>query len=418
MLHDHYNRTVACGYGAGLQPENLMIQFVSVSCKLKVSRPQAAKLDATLEAFGQALNWVNQNTPEKVTSAVKLQFLCYREIRSRFGLSSNLAVQVCRRVAGARKAARDLMVKEFKRRFVAYDVHLFSFREKDWTVSLTTLAGRERFELSIGNYQRKMLAGSHPRSATLVKRKDGSYYIQICVKKQVPKQQDTDKVIGVDLGLTDIAYTSEGDKWDGQQLSRVREHHFRLRAALQRKASKGTRSSRRRCRQLLQRLSGKERRFQTWVNHRISKAIVSRAKATNSAIALEDLTGIRERVNHQIRSKAERRRINTWAFYQLRQFLEYKARVAGIPLILVSPAYTSQTCHRCLHIHPDPARSYRNGKSFKCGHCGWEGDADFNGANVIALLGAVANQPRGPGLFCSLVEQNRLRATESPPCTA
>ncbi len=222
----------------------------------------------------------------------------------------------------------------------------------------------------------------------------------------------------MDLGRTDIAHTSEGDHWNGQQLSRVRERYSRLRAVLQRKASKGTRSSRRRCRQLLQRLSGKERRFQAWVNHRISKAIVSRAKTTNSAIALEDLTGIRERVNQQPRSKTERRRANSWAFYQLRQFLEYKARVAGVSLVLVPPAYTSQTCHKCLHIHPDPAQSYRSGKSFKCGHCGWEGDADLNGANVIALLGAVVNQPRGPGLFCSLVEQNRLRATESPLRTA
>ncbi|MFS8799598.1 RNA-guided endonuclease TnpB family protein, partial [Synechococcus sp. R60.3] len=156
----------------------------------------------------------------------------------------------------------------------------------------------------------------------------------------------------------------------------------------------------------------------TWVNHRISKAIVSRAKATNSALALEDLTGIRERVNQQPRSKAERRRANSWAFYQLRQFLEYKALRAGVALILVPPAYTSQTCHRCLHIHPDPAQSYRSGKQFKCGHCGWEGDADLNGANVIALLGAVVNQPRGSGLFCSLVEHNRLRATESPRYTA
>ncbi|WP_414407772.1 RNA-guided endonuclease TnpB family protein [Synechococcus sp. R55.7] len=134
----------------------------------------------------------------------------------------------------------------------------------------------------------------------------------------------------------------------------------------------------------------------------MSKAIVSRAKATNSAIALEDLTGIRERINQQPRSKAERRRANSWAFYQLRQFLEYKALRAGVALILVPPAYTSQTCHRCLHIHPDPAQSYRSGKSFKCGHCGWEGDADWNGANMIAKLGAAVNQPRGPWLACQL----------------
>jgi putative transposase len=406
----------------------LMSQVLTISCKLKVSQSQAAKLDATLEAFGQALNWVNQNTPEKVANAVKLQSLCYREIRARFDLSSNLAQQVCRRLAGARKVAqqKNRPVKTFKGGFATYDARIFSFREKDWTVSLTTVEGRERFELAIGRYQRERLAGSNPKSATLVKRKDGSYSIQICVEAEPSPPQRTGRVLGVDLGRTDIAHTSDGDNWNGQQLNRVRDHYSRLRAVLQRKASKGTRSSRRRCRQLLQRLSGKERRFQsrqrcvakTWVNHRISKAIVSRAKATNSAIALEDLTGIRERVNQQPRSKAERRRANSWAFYQLRQFLEYKARAAGVSLILVPPAYTSQTCHRCLHIHPEQGKSYRSGKSFKCGHCGWEGDADLNGANVIALLGAVVNQPRGSGLFCSLVEQSRLRATESPLRTA
>ena len=389
-----------------------MTQVLTVSCKLKVSQSQAAKLDATLDAFVQALNWVNQNTPEKVTNAVKLQSLCYREIRARFGLSSNLAQQVCRRLAGARKVARqkNRPVKAFKGGFATYDARIFSFREKDWTVSLTTVGGRERFELVIGRYQREQLAGSNPKSATLVKRKDGSYSIQICVEAEPSPPQRTGRVLGVDLGRTDIAHTSEGGNWNGQQLNKVRDHHSRLKAVLQRKASEGTRSSRRRCRQLLQRLSGKERRFQsrqrcvakTWVNHRISKAIVSRAKATNSAIALEDLTGIRKRVNQQPRSKAERRRANSWAFYQLRQFLEYKARAAGVSLILVPPAYTSQTCHKCLHIHPDPAQSYRSGKSFKCGHCGWEGDADWNGANMIAKLGAVVNQPRGPWLACQL----------------
>jgi putative transposase len=390
-----------------------MTQVLTVSCKLKVSQSQAAKLDATLEAFGQALNWVNQNTPEKVANAVKLQSLCYREIRARFGLSSNLAQQVCRRLAGARKVAqqKNRPVKALSLRdanankggFATYDARIFSFREKDWTVSLTTVEGRERFELAIGRYQRERLAGSNPKSATLVKRKDGSYSIQICVEAEPSPPQRTGRVLGVDLGRTDIAHTSEEDNWNGQQLNRIRDHYSKLRAALQRKASKGTRSSRRRCRQLLQRLSGKERRFQsrqrcvakTWVNHRISKAIVSRAKTTNSAIALEDLTGIRKRVNQQPRSKAERRRTNNWAFYQLRMFVVYKAAIAGVPVVLVPPAYTSQTCHKCLHIHPDPAQSYRSGKKFKCGHCGWEGDADLNGANVIALLGAAVNQPRG-----------------------
>ncbi|MFS8856377.1 transposase, partial [Synechococcus sp. H55.2] len=204
-----------------------MTQVLTISCKLKVSASQAVKLEATLSAFAQALNWVNQNTPEKVVNAVKLQSLCYRAIRTRFGLSSNLAQQVCRRLAAARKAAqqKNRPVKAFKGGFVTYDARIFSFREKDWTVSLTTVEGRERFELDVGSYQRGMLAGSHPKAATLIKRKDGSYYIQICVEHDPPEPQDTTEAIGVDLGRRDIAHTSEGENWNGQQLNQVRDHY-------------------------------------------------------------------------------------------------------------------------------------------------------------------------------------------------
>ncbi len=422
-----------------------MTQVLTISCKLKVSvrvsgtesLSQAAKLDATLDAFVQALlapagrrpYWVNQNTPEKIVNAVKLQSLCYYEIRAHFGLSSNLAQQVCRRVAGARKVAKqkNRPVKAFKAGFVTYDARIFSFREKDWTVSLTIVEGRERFELAkglrpadaSGNYQRGVLSGSSPKSATLVKRKDGSYYIQICVEYEPPQPQDREKMLGVDLGRTDIAHTkdsvpltrSEGRHWDGQDITKVRDHFASLRAKLQHKASKGTRSGRRRCRQVLQRLSGRERRFQAWVNHNISKRIVDTAKSLSASIAIEDLSGIRERTNQQPRSKTERRRSNSWAFYQLRLFLTYKCLKEGVKLILVNPAYTSQTCHRCYHIHPVRGESYRSGKKFVCGHCGWQGDADLNGAKNIATLGRLVNSPGGTGWTCSLAERIRSRAT-------
>ena len=290
----------------------------------------------------------------------------------------------------------------FKGGFITYDARIFSFREKDWTVSLTTVDGRKRFDLAIGNYQRGMLKGSAPKSATLVKRQDGSYYIQICLESESPASQNGNAVLGVDLGRTDIAHTSEGQHWDGQDITKVRDHFANLRAKLQRKASKGTRSCRRRCRQLLQRLSGRERRFQSWINHNVSKRIVETAKALCASIALEDLTGIRERTNQQPRSKTERRRSNSWAFYQLRLFIGYKALRSGVKVVLVDPRYTSQTCYQCLHIHPDPDKSYRSGKQFKCGHCGWQGDADFNGAKVIAAIGASVNRPGGPWLSCQI----------------
>jgi IS605 OrfB family transposase len=141
----------------------------------------------------------------------------------------------------------------------------------------------------------------------------------------------------------------------------------------------------------LKRLSGRQKRFQKWVNHHISSAIIEQAKQTKSLIAMENLTGIREITNKKLRSQKERRRSNSWAFYQLRLFLEYKAIKEGVEIVAIPPAYTSQTCHRCKHI------GIRTNKHFSCPNpdCGWEGDADFNGAQMIRLWGCTVNQPRG-----------------------
>nr|WP_226585142.1 transposase [Microseira wollei] len=75
-------------------------------------------------------------------------------------------------------------------------------------------------------------------------------------------------------------------------------------------------------------------------------------------------------------------------------------------VVTVPPAYTSQTCHCCLHI------GIRTQKRFKCGNkaCGWIGDADENGSKMIALLGLSVNQPGGSKLLsCNI----NFRATES-----
>lgn len=214
------------------------------------------------------------------------------------------------------------------------------------------------------------------------------------------------------------AVTSDEDSFSGKEVTAVRNHHARVRASIQQKASKGTRSTRRRARRLLQRLSGKERRFQQHTNHVISKRIVQHAKANNQVIALEDLTGIRERTNEMPRTKTERRLLNNWAFYQLRQFLTYKAIQNSVKLILVNPAYTSQTCHKCLHIHPVRGESYRSGKKFACGHCGFSCDADLNGAKNIEAMGRSINTPGGSVYLCCSLSTDRSGLLKTPSAYA
>ena len=373
----------------------------TVACKIEVPVKFVAEIDKTLEVFAAACEWINQNTPTELTSKNQMQKLVYNDVRVGFGLSANLAIQALRRVCANRKTAKqkNCNVRKFSPTSVSYDARIFSFREQDYTVSLKLINSRVRFDLLIGNYQRGILKGQNPTSATLVKRRNGDYYIHINLDNEAPQPIDPISVMGADFGRTDIVHTSTGDNWSGQQLTNKRNHYARMRQVLQKKASLGTRSSRRRCRQLLQRLSGREKRFQKQINHVISRSLVNKAVANRQAIAIEDLTGIRERTNQQPRTKKEKRLSNNWSFYMLRQFLTYKCVLAGVPLIFVLPAYTSKSCHKCLHIGD------RRGKYFRCVNprCLHKCDADRNGAENIAALGRTLATPGGSGLACKLL---------------
>ncbi|GHH66198.1 hypothetical protein FHS35_008766 [Streptomyces umbrinus] len=61
-----------------------------------------------------------------------------------------------------------------------------------------------------------------------------------------------------------------------------------------------------------------------------------------------------------IQRKPQRTTLHSWPFAQLGGFIAYKARRAGVPVIHIDPAYTSQECSQCHHIErgnrPDQAR--------------------------------------------------------------
>lgn len=347
---------------------------------------------------------------EKCWNTTKLHHLVYKPVRASTGIKANHVCQAIRRVIGNAKAVKQ--VHKFRPTSLSLDARTFQYLEESQAVGVTLMCGRKKFKLSIGNYQLALLKGQSPTAATLNKTKHGHYYINICVDLPTNPTGKTPKVIGVDLGRRDIATTSNGDSWSGKQIQNTRDQYSKVRANVQ---SKRTRSSRK----LLRRLSGREQRFQQWLNHNISKQLVQDAKQSNSALAFEDLTNIRQSLNQQPRSKTERRRTNNWAFYQLRLFVNYKANIAGVPVVFVPPAYTSQTCKRkahatrtrCHHVHPVKGKSYRSNRSFKCGHCGFEHDADINAALNIAALGVCVNNPEVPGIACLLSGQLSLFPT-------
>src|SRR5206468_5826475 len=103
------------------------------------------------------------------------------------------------------------------------------------------------------------------------------------------------------------------------------------------------------------------------------------------SLALEDLTGIRERVTVRPENRYER---HCWAFFHLRRYIAYKTAWANIPLKFIDPRNTSRTCSQYGHCEKANRQSQA---SFRCKQCGFCLSADYNAA--INISRAAVKQP-------------------------
>ena len=352
----------------------------TICCKLVTTPPTADALKETSQFFSDACTHVLQRAiEEKTHNAIKLHKLCYAEVRELFGLSANLAIRSIRRVVSCmtKLKGKRKNPKEFKPKSIDYDARIFSYRERDETVSLTTTRGRIRIPMILGEHQRNALKGQNPTSATVIN-KAGIWYIHIVVEF-FGDSIDGDGIMGIDLGVNNIATTSTGLRIEGKSRQDFKQNRAKIRASLQ---SKGKQSSKK----VLKKLSGYENRRIKHENHVLSRQLVEEAKRHNcGVIRMEQLKGIRSKTKTW--NKHLNRMVAGWSFYQLQQFVSYKAAAFGISIEFVNPAYTSQTCHHCLKL------GSRSGEHFNCLTCGEE-HADVNASHVIALGGAACKPAR------------------------
>ena len=337
---------------------------------------QAALLRQTLETINRACDYVSERAWEaRIFGKYRLQSLVYRDVRERFGLSAQVVVRLVQKVADAYKLDR-----RTKRTFkptgaVAYDNRILNWRLADSIVSIWCLGGRQIIPFVCGTRQRELLA--HRRGESNLALIGDKWYLFAVCEIEEPIPGDVSDILGVDLGVKNIAVDSDGNVHSSAQVNGLRHRHRRLRQKLQKK---GTKSAKR----LLKRRSGKEARFASDVNHTVSKCIVAIAQGTGRGIALENLHGIRSRITAR---RPQRATLYSWSFFQLRLFLEYKARQVGIPLVLVDPCNTSRTCPACGHV--DKANRVSQ-STFSCVVCGFSGLADYIAALNIRVLGRAA----------------------------
>ncbi|TLZ68146.1 MAG: IS200/IS605 family element transposase accessory protein TnpB [Methanobacteriota archaeon] len=219
--------------------------------------------------------------------------------------------------------------------------------------------------------------------------------IILVVRREAPKAYEPEGAIALDTNedSLDGVVASDGGKvltslpFGGVRL--IQQTHFRRRRRLAARKSKDRRVMRR----LLNREGRRERNRVRQRLHLVSKRLVHFAKDGKAAIILEDLT------LHGAggRSKSMNRRLSSWPRGEIHRQIEYKAALAGVPIIKVNPQWTSKTCPVC-----GARRRDRVGKDFVCLMCDWEMDRQINaGMNILktalasneALARAVRFQP-------------------------
>ena len=349
---------------------------LTLQLKLLPTDVQGTALRATMARFNEACNWLaEQAFAKQCANKLTLQRLYYHELRMQFDLPSQMVVRCLARVAGTYRRDKSLCPTFRPDAAMPYDQRIMRFDGLDH-VSLATLQGRVLVSFLIGPYHRQRFDAHEPRQCHLIVREDGQWFLLVVVQVPDGTPIPPTDFLGVDLGVVHLATTSDGTTHSGEEIEACRTRYAKYRQRLQRAAHVAQMDGKRpkNIRRALKRTARREARFRRDTNHCISKALVAAATGNEYGIALEDLQDIRTRTRFR---KPQRAKMAGWAFAQLRGFVEYKARLTGIPIVLVDPRNTSRQCSTCGHIakanRPSQAR-------FSCKHCGYTTNADFNAA--------------------------------------
>lgn len=311
--------------------------YLTLQVKLAPTQEQFNALLETMNTFNKACNDIAETAfKHQCINKIELQKLVYYDIREQYRLSAQMTIRAIAKVVEVYK--RDKQIKPQFRldSAMVYDQRVLSWKSLD-LVSILTLEGRLKIPILLGEYHKTRMNRVKGQSDLVLV--GNTFYLYVIVEVPDSEPITPKGVLGVDLGIVNIAVDSENTLHSGEHLNQNRDKLNSLKSRLQ---SCDTKSAKRH----LKKLSGRIARFTRDTNHKISKEIVAKAKDTSSIIALENLKGIRKATVH----KAQRGSLHSWSFYQLKSFIKYKSKLHGIPLVLIDPQYTSQTCPQCGNI--------------------------------------------------------------------
>ena len=379
----------------------------TIKLRLYVTAEQTSMFKQMSEHYRRACNFISQYIFDHdfELNSAKLNKVLYGVIRSKFTLKSQLAQSTFRTATARYKTTQTQLAQKpyrYKDERISRTLEWltkpvlfrrpqcdlvrdrdYSFVENGTVLSINTLDKRARVKFA-GEFWAEYLDGSWNLGTAKLLNLEGKWYLHIPATKSVKEfsKEKVQHVVGIDRGLRFLAVTyDERGKTGftrGKQILRKRHSFLKVRRQLQ---AKGTKSAKR----ALVRLSGRENRWMSDVNHCLSKTLVEKYGA-NTLFILEDLTGISFEETNLNRGGKANNDLRSWAFYQLEQFLAYKAHEHCSEVLKVSARYTSQRCPKCGSI--DKQQRCHHTHEYVC-LCGYRSNDDRIGAMNIQLLGTL-----------------------------
>ena len=393
----------------------------TIKLRINVSSEQEVLFRQMTEQYRQACNYVSQyifdNNFELNSNVLNKEL--YSDIRSIYGLKSQLAQSTFKTVTARYKTVKQQLFQnpfkykdeKGKMKYITktlewlYKPIYFSrpqadlVRNRDYsfvddgnTLSINTLGKRTKCTFKSEHFVEYLDGSWNLGTAKLVELK-GLWYLHIPVTRTVEdfQKENVRHVVGIDRGLRFliVSYDEQGktEFVSGKKIATKRRKFQETRRQLQ---SKGTKSAKRR----LKSISGRENRWMSDVNHQLSKTLVEKY-GENTLFVLEDLTGVSFEESNLSSNKKQNYELRSWSFYQLEQFLTYKAHERKSEVLKVSARFTSQRCPKCGSIRKENRDHHLH--LYSC-QCGYKSNDDRIGAMNIQQLGTMwisgDNNPR------------------------
>jgi len=314
----------------------------------------------------------------QIVNYIQLRSTKYHELREKHPtLPAKYIVCACRHAIAIYKSfirhkRMRLCKKEkpiFKKRVAWLQKKLFKLNIKDWKASIAVCDKKWiTVNLHHGKYHEKF-RGMEVGEAVLKEEENGNLYLCVTFRKTValPEISANAKVIAVDVNENVIVYGND----DFVERFETNEGIIRTRYFLKRRKIQSKVRGMELRRKLLEKYRGREWQRVREIYYKAAKKIIDKAiEVGATVIVMEDLRCLNEGDKD---SKDLNGRLHRWSYRRFHQILEYQAKLHGLNVKYVDPAYTSKTCPVCggeLDLSPNGRRLMR------CQKCGLEEDRD------------------------------------------